>query len=586
MLRDLTCNEISKKDIGKEVTLAGWVHSVRDHGGVLFVDLRDKYGVSQIVFNDDNSNKLLSNVNDSLKREYVIQVKGKVRKRSDDTFNPKIKTGEVEVLASSVNVLSKSVPIPFEIGESEKINEETRLKYRFLDLRGQRMQDNLAQRHHANLAARNLLTKQGFVEIETPLLVRSTPEGARDYVVPSRVNPGKFYALPQSPQLYKQMLMVSGADKYFQFARCLRDEDLRADRQPEHTQLDMEMSFVEQDDVFEIVENVISEIAFSVKNKKPKLPFQRLKYSDAMSKYGTDKPDLRFGLEISDVTDIVAKSDFSVFKSVISSGGKVKMLNPEFVLARPEFDKYIEYVQSLGGKGMAWMVRGDKLDSNIVKYFPENVQKDLLKNSRKGSLLFIADKEKNALDVAGKLRLKIAEDKDMIKKDELNFCWVVDFPLFAWNEDTDRWDPEHHMFTMPKKESLQYLEEKNYHPEKVIADCYDLVLNGVELASGSIRISDSEIQSKVMKVVSYTDEEIEQKFGFLLDAFKYGVPPHGGIGIGFDRLIALLLGYNDIREVIAFPKNKSAESLIDKCPSEITQKQLKELKLKLDIVKK
>ena len=582
MLRDLTCDEISAKDIGKVVTLAGWVHSVRDHGGVVFIDLRDKYGISQIVFNDIN--KL--NHNEPLKREYVIQVKGKIRKRNAETFNSKIKTGEVEVLASDVKVFSKSVPIPFDIGESDKITEDTRLRYRFLDLRGNKMQENLRLRHLANLAARNHLTRKGFVEVETPMLVRSTPEGARDYVVPSRVNPGKFYALPQSPQLYKQILMVSGVDKYFQFARCLRDEDLRADRQPEHTQLDMEMSFVEQEDIFEVVEGVISEMVKEVTKKKVKTPFLRLSYNESMQKYGTDKPDLRFGLEISDVTEIVKKSDFSVFKSVISSGGRVKMLNPEFALSRQEFDKYIEFVQSVGGKGMAWMLRGADLESNIVKYFSDSVKKELLKKTKKGSVLFIADEDKKALEIAGKLRLKIAEEKALAKKDDFKFCWVVDFPLFSWNEETDRWDPEHHMFTMPKKECLQYLEKDNYHPEKVIADCYDFVLNGTELASGSIRISDPDIQSKVMKVVNYTESEIKDRFGFLLDTFQYGTPPHGGIGIGFDRLIALLLGHTDIREVIAFPKNKSAESLIDRSPSSITSKQLKELKLKLDVVKK
>ncbi|MFW5852526.1 MAG: aspartate--tRNA ligase, partial [Nanoarchaeota archaeon] len=580
MLRDITCNEISAKDIGKTVKLAGWVHSVRDHGGVVFIDLRDKYGISQVVFNNINNI-----TNNPPKREYVIQIKGKVRKRSADTYNSKIETGEVEVLASDLKILSKSVPVPFDISDEENVNEDTRLKYRFLDLRRKKMQENLRLRHLGNLAARNHLTKEGFIEVETPMLVRSTPEGARDYVVPSRVNPGKFYALPQSPQLYKQILMVGSVDKYFQFARCLRDEDLRADRQPEHTQLDMEMSFVEQDDIFSTVEGVISEVVKAVTGKKPKTPFPRIDYEESMQKYGTDKPDLRFGLKIMDVTEMMKKSDFSVFKSVISSGGSVKMINPDFALSRPEFDRYIEFVKSVGGKGMAWMLRGKSLESNIVKYFPDSVQKKLLEQTKIGSLLFIADEEKKALDVAGKLRLKLAEDKGLMKKDKFNFCWVVNFPLFSWNEETDRWDPEHHMFTMPKSECVKYLEKDNFHPEKVFADCYDFVLNGTELASGSIRISDPDIQSKVMRVVSYTEAEIKDRFGFLLDTFKYGAPPHGGIGIGFDRLIAILLGYSDIREVIAFPKNKSAESLIDKAPSHITAKQLKELKLKLDIVK-
>jgi aspartyl-tRNA synthetase len=577
MLRDHTCGEIRIGDSGKEVSLTGWVHAVRDHGGVLFIDLRDKYGITQIVMND---------LAQPIGREYVIQVKGKVRKRDEETYNPAIPTGEVEVYATEIKVLNKAKRIPFDIEDNINVNEEVRMKYRFLDLRRPILQNNLIFRHNAALAARKYLSKEGFIEVETPLLVRSTPEGARDYVVPSRVHPGKFYALPQSPQLYKQILMVSGVDKYFQLAKCLRDEDLRADRQPEFTQIDVEMSFPEMEDIFRTGEGIIASIVEDAAGKKIKTPFTRLSHKDALEKYGTDKPDLRYGLEIQDVTDIASESDFSVFQAVIKSGGKVKMLNPEFDLGRTELDSYIEYVQGIGGKGMAWMrVTEAGLDSNIVKYFPENVQKKLLQLAKKGAILFIADKEKQALEIAGKLRQKIAADKKMYCDKELKFAWIIDFPLFEWNADDERWDPAHHMFTMPKEEHLKYLEDDNFHPEKVYAECYDMVLNGVELASGSLRICNPQIQAKVMKVVSYTEDEIKEKFGFLLEAFEYGAPPHGGFAIGFDRLVAMLLGYEDIREVIAFPKNKNAESALDGCPSEVKQKQLKELKLKMEFVK-
>ncbi|MBN2881120.1 aspartate--tRNA ligase [Candidatus Woesearchaeota archaeon] len=578
MLRTNTCGELKINDVDRTVKLCGWIHSIRDHGGISFIDLRDKYGITQIVFNG---------IDEHLSRETVIQVEGTVRKRDEETYNSKIPTGEIEVFATKLEILNESAVIPFDVSDNVNVSDEVRLKYRFIDLRRPVMQENLRFRHMANLAMRKYLTQEGFIEVETPLLVRSTPEGARDYVVPSRVSPGKFYALPQSPQIYKQILMVGGTDKYFQFAKCLRDEDLRADRQPEFTQLDVEMSFVEQEDIFRVAEGAVKSVFTECLGKELETPFQKLSYTESMQKYGSDKPDLRFGLEITDVTEIMKKSEFSVFNAVIASGGKVKMLNPEFELGRNEFDSYISFVQSIGGKGMAWMkVTPEGLDSNIVKYFSEDVQKEILSVSKQGSLLFIADTEKKALEIAGKLRLKVAEDKNLIDKSKFCFAWIVDFPSFEWNEDTDRWDPAHHMFTMPKKECLQYLEDDNLHPEKVLADCYDMVLNGVELASGSIRICNPDIQRKVMNVISYSDEEIQEKFGFMLNAFRYGAPPHGGFAIGFDRFIAMLRGFLDIREVIAFPKTKSAESLLDGCPSEIKDKQLKELKLKLDFVKK
>jgi len=578
MLRTNNCGELRSSDIGKDVILTGWVNTIRDHGGVTFIDLRDKYGITQIVVN---------NISISLGREFVIKVKGIVKKRDEETYNSKIPTGEIDVVTNEIEILNKSLVPPFEIDDSFKVNEETRLKYRFLDLRSSKMQENLKIRHLASLAIRNYLSKENFIEVETPLLVRSTPEGARDYIVPSRVNPGKFYALPQSPQIYKQILMVGGTDRYFQFAKCLRDEDLRSDRQPEFSQLDLEMSFVEKEDVFNIAENSLKHVFSEVYNKELKIPFNKISYEESMKKYGTDKPDLRFDLEITDITQIVEKSDFSVFKSVLEKGGKIKVINPQVELGRNEYDSYISYVQSIGAKGMAWMkITNEGLDSNIVKYFSDEIQNNLLKNFKKGSLLFIADEEDKALEIIGKLRLKIAQDKNLIDNSKFNFVWVIDFPLFEYDKDSESFQPAHHMFTMPKKDSLKYLDKENLDPSKVIADCYDLVLNGVEIASGSIRINDPEIQKKVMNIVNYSDDEIQEKFGFMLDAFKYGAPPHGGFAIGFDRLIAMLQGYNDIREVIAFPKTKSAESLLDGCPSAIKDSQLKELKLKLEIVKK
>ena len=578
--RTKTCGELRIEDVGSDATLSGWVHAIRDHGGVTFIDLRDRYGITQVVVNNFLDIE-------HLRREYTLSVRGIIKKRDEDTYNPKIPTGEVELISSEIRILNRSEVTPFEISDDNKVYDEMRLRYRYLDLRRPVMQKNLMIRSKVNLAARKFLDSLGFTEIETPLLVKSTPEGARDYVVPSRVNPGKFYALPQSPQLYKQILMVGGTDRYYQFAKCLRDEDLRSDRQPEFTQLDVEMSFVDHDDIFQVAEGVAKEMVKEAKGMEIEIPFRRMTYTEAMKKYGSDKPDLRFDLEIMDVTDIVKESEFSVFKDIIGRSGKVKMLNVPFELGRNEFDDYISFVQSVGGKGMAWMkVTDSGLDSNIVKYFSEDVQKRLSEISKNGALLFIADQEKKALNIAGKLRLKIAEDKKLYDGKELKFVWITDFPLFEWNEESDRWDPAHHMFTMPKEECLEYLEESDFHPEKVFADCYDLVLNGTELASGSIRICNPELQKRIMNIVNYSNEEAQENFGFLLEAFRYGAPPHGGFAIGFDRIMSILLDVGDIREVIAFPKTKSAESLLDNCPSVLKDRQLKELKLKTDIIRK
>ncbi|MAG16095.1 aspartate--tRNA ligase [Candidatus Woesearchaeota archaeon] len=580
MLRTHTCGELTGKDIGKKVKVAGWVQTRRDHGGVIFIDLRDRYGLTQIVF-DPSHNKAVHSSAEHIGREFVLIAEGKVRNRPKDMVNKKMKTGDVEVIVDKLELTKAEVP-PIEIEDNIEANEDTRLKFRYLDLRRPKMQKNLMMRHKAAHAAREYLNKQGFIEVETPLLIKSTPEGARDYVVPSRVNPGKFYALPQSPQLYKQILMIAGFDRYYQIARCLRDEDLRQDRQPEHTQIDLEMSFVEQNDVMELVEGCCKHVLQTVTGKKESKPFPIMTYKDAMDKYGSDKPDLRFGMELVDVTDVVKKSDFKVF----SGAEQVKCIVAEKDFSRNEIDDLIKWAQENGAKGLAWMkVTSSGLDSSIVKFFSKPIQKQLLQKAKakKGSVLFfVADKPKVVADVLGKLRVELAQRLKLIDSKEFKFCWVVDFPMFDWNEDEKRWDPTHHPFTMPRSEDIKFLEKD---PGKVYAQLYDLVLNGIELGSGSIRINNPELQERVLKVIGIGEKEAESKFGFLLKAYKYGGPIHGGIGWGFDRTVALMLGFNDIREVIAFPKNKKAECPMDGSPSDIDEKQLKELHLKTDVMK-
>lgn len=585
MLRTNTCGELKKVDINKTVELCGWVDTRRDHGGIIFIDLRDRYGLTQIVF-EPTQNEEAHKAAEKLRREYVIQVKGKVRGRGEGLENPKLLTGEIEIVAETLIILSESETPPIEIDDKKIANEDMRLKYRYLDLRRPQMQSALAFRHKVVLTARNYFNAHGFLEIETPLLIKSTPEGARDYVVPSRVNPGQFYALPQSPQLYKQVLMVAGFDKYYQVARCLRDEDLRADRQPEHTQFDLEMSFVEQEDIRSFVEGLYKNI-FKENMGITLDNFPAFSYNESMDRFGSDKPDIRFGLEIKDVTDIVKHSDFSVFKNVVASGGRVKCINPEKDLPRNEIDRYIEFCQSIGSKGMAWMRVGkDSLESNIAKFFSPDLQKQLITfvGAKEGSIvMFIADKPKKAAALAGQLRLKLGADLKLINEKEFKFCWVNDFPLFAFNEETNAWEPEHHMFSMPKKE---YKDDFEKRPGEVLGDLWDLVLNGTELGSGSIRVTDPALQERIMNFVGINKVDAHEKFGFLLDAYKYGGPVHGGMGLGVDRITALMLGTNDIREVIAFPKNKNAQCPMDGAPGKITDVQMKELHIKTDIAKK
>ncbi|MBS3167518.1 aspartate--tRNA ligase [Candidatus Woesearchaeota archaeon] len=581
--RTNTCGELTDKDLKKEVKLCGWVSSRRDHGGIIFIDLRDRYGFTQIVLDP----KEIPEAN-NLRREWCIKIEGKIRARPKGMENLKLKTGKIEVEVSLLEILNESETPPFEIDDRIETNEELRLKYRYLDLRKPIMQERLLIRHKVAQAAREYLSSQNFLEIETPMLVKPTPEGARDYLVPSRVNIGKFYALPQSPQLYKQLLMVAGCDRYFQLARCLRDEDLRADRQPEHTQIDIEMSFVEEEDVFTAVEGLMESI-FKVQDIKIKKPFPRIPYKEAMEKYGSDKPDLRFDLEFLDVTEIVKNSEFEVFKSVINKKGVVKCLNAVGCsnFSRNDIDLLIELAKVHHAKGMAWAkVEKGKLESSITKYLKEDIQKKLIKETKAKDgdlLLFVADEFKIACTSLGQVRLAIAEKLNIIPKDEYKFCWIVDFPLFAWNEEEQKWEPEHHPFCMPKKEHIVLLDKD---PGKVNATLYDLVLNGVELCSGSLRINKPEIQRKIFSIIGMDEKEAEKKFGFLLEAYKYGGPPHGGVGIGVDRLVTILVGLKDIREVIAFPKNKEAQCPMDGSPGDIDEKQLKELHIKLDVIKK
>ncbi|MBI4159146.1 aspartate--tRNA ligase [Candidatus Woesearchaeota archaeon] len=582
-MRSHTCNDLSTKEFNKKVSLCGWVNTRRDHGGIIFIDLRDRYGLTQIVF-DPEFNKGIHKSAEFLRREDCIQIIGIVKKRKKGMENKKLKTGEVEVFVDKLHVFAKSEVPPIGIDSDEVASEETRLKYRYLDLRRSTMQKNLLFRQQVMNAAREYFNEQGFVEIETPMLVKPTPEGARDYIVPSRVNPGQFYALPQSPQLYKQILMVAGFDRYFQFARCLRDEDLRADRQPEHTQIDIEISFVNQQDILDIVEEMYKYVIKKTLDKKLE-KFPVFTYAEAKDKYGNDKPDLRFDLKLFDVTEIAKKSNFSVFNEIIKNNGIIKCINPEREFTRGEIEEYTKFCVSFGAKGLAYMkYENGKLESNISKYFSSDALKELIRITKikKGYLFFVADKEKTVNNVLSELRLKLGKDLNLVK-DELKFCWIVDFPLFSYNEDEQKWEPEHHMFTMPKEEHLGFLESE---PGKVLGNLFDLVLNGTEIGSGSIRITRPDIQERIMKFIGINKEEAERKFGFLLNAYNFAGPVHGGMGMGFDRTVALLLGGNDIREVIAFPKNKNAQCPMDGSPAEVDEKQLKEAHIKTDVAMK
>lgn len=579
------CGELNKKAINKQVKLCGWIHTRRDHGGIIFIDLRDRYGITQIVF-DPEFHKPAHNAANALRREDCIQIMGIVKARKKGMENKTLPTGAIEIFCNTLNVISKSETPPIEIDDRIVAKEDTRLKYRYLDLRRPIMQRNLIFKHQVLQEARKFFTENGFVEIQTPLLVKPTPEGARDYIVPSRVNPGKFYALPQSPQLYKQILMIAGFDRYFQLpAPCLRDEDLRADRQPEHNQIDLEMSFVSSQDIRDFVESFYKHIFKTLLNVKLE-KFPVLTYQECINRFGTDKPDLRFKLELTDISEIVKDSDFSVFKDAVKNKGIVKCINPEKEFTRTELEQLTDFCIKAGAKGMAYLqCKNGKLEGSILKYLSEKIQKEIIKKTgiKKGYLLFIADKPKKTNAVLADLRNKLGRDLNLIKEHDWKFLWVIDYPLLSYNDEEQIWEPEHHMFTSPKPEHISLLEKD---PGKVLGDLYDVVLNGTELGSGSIRINRPEIQEKVMKIIGMTHEQAHKKFGFLLNAYNFAGPIHGGMGLGFDRLVALMLGYNDIREVIAFPKNKEAQNPMDDCPAEVDEKQLRETHIKLDLDKK
>ena len=577
--RTHTCGELSVNDSGKSVILNGWVFKNRNHGGIHFINLRDRYGVSQVVIDEDASDEL-KNLADSLKFEYCIAVNGEVRKRPDEMINPDMATGEIEIKAEGIKILSRCEVLPFMVDEKSNAKEDLRLKYRFLDLRSEKMKSNIRMRHETAFAVREFLNKRDFYEIETPTFIKSTPEGARDFIVPSRLYPGKAFALPQSPQIYKQLLMVSGLDKYFQIARCYRDEDARGDRQPEFTQIDIEMSFTDREDILSLTEGMMSHIFDKTLSVKLPEHFRRLSYHEAMETYGSDKPDLRFDMKIGDFSDIAEKCGFSVFSDTVSNGGTVRYILAKGCASdysRKKITELEDNAKIYGAKGLAWMKVSDAgLEGGISKFFKEEESKILEKTGAENGdlLLFVADSWKVTCNSLGAVRSRLGNDLGLIDKSSFEFVWILDFPLFEWNEDENKWDPAHHMFSMPQS---AYLDTMEKYPGAVKGDLYDLVLNGYEIASGSIRVHDPEIQKRIFSIVGFSEEEAEGKFGFMLNAFKYGAPPHGGIAPGLDRLVMLMAGESSIREVIAFPKNTAGISPLDDSPSEIEQIQLDEL---------
>ena len=574
---------LTEEHIGETVVLNGWVHRRRDLGELIFIDLRDQSGIVQLVFNPDYSKEALE-IADTLRSEYVVKVTGQVIKRDPETVNPNIKTGTIEVSVSEIEILNKAKPIPFLIHEADVVSENLRLQYRYLDLRREEMQETFKKRHQITQSIRNFLNEDGFLELETPILTKSTPEGARDYLVPSRVHHGEFYALPQSPQLFKQLLMMSSFEKYYQIARCFRDEDLRADRQPEFTQVDIEVAFQSSEDIMSMTEKMLQRVMKDVLDVEVETPFPRISYKEAMERYGSDKPDTRFGMELIDVTDIVKDCEFKVFSGPANSGGKVALLNVEGnadQFTRNDIDGDLtDFAKDYGAKGLAWIkVNDGKLTGPIAKFFSEEESTALMEraNAKDGDLLlFGADKEEIVHNVLGAIRVRLGKQLNLIDESLYNFLWVVDWPLVEYDEDSKRYVALHHPFTSPKKEDVDKLAED---PESVHAEAYDIVLNGYELGGGSVRISDSELQAKMFEVLGFTEEKAKEQFGFLLDALQYGAPPHGGIALGLDRLVMLLAGKDNIRDTILFPKTQAATDLLTNAPSPVSERQLEELAL-------
>ncbi len=584
--RSCLCGEVSEAMIGREVTLMGWVSRRRVFSHFSFILLRDRSGIVQVVVDGDNSPEDIVKKDKEIRGEYVLAVKGIVQARTEENINAKMATGKVEVAVSELRILSESETPPFQIEERVDVSTELRLKYRYLDLRRPNVAKNIIMRHKVAQTVRQFLSEEGFIEIETPMLTKSTPEGARDYLVPSRVHPGNFYALPQSPQLFKQLLMVSGFDRYFQIAKCFRDEDLRADRQPEFTQIDMELSFVDIDDIMDINERLVKKVFKDTLGVDIPTPFERMPWIEAMERFGSDKPDIRFGMELKNITHIVKGSDFAVFQGAIDAGGSVRGINAEGLgnLPRKQLDKLVDLVKTYGAKGLAWIVVNEEgYKSTISKFFDDNKLKEIADvfDAKAGDLILIcADKNKVVFDALGALRLDCAKRLELLKDDEFRFLWVTEFPMLEFDEEENRYVAVHHPFTAPMDEDLQYIESD---PGRVRAKAYDMVLNGCELGGGSIRIHQQDIQQTMFKLLGFSAEDAQERFGFLLDAFKYGAPPHGGLAFGLDRMIMLLCGAESIRDVIAFPKVKDASCLLTDAPNVVEQKQLDELGIAINI---